>query len=517
MGRRIGWLGAVMGLCFLVLFVQLNNIQIVQAHKLATDPKNPRYVAQLNQQKYDEPEGDILASDGTVLAHSVATGATGATTHKYIRNYPQGSLYAEIVGFNSISYESTGVEASYGSFLQTHSAPIKSVRDLLVTRSLTDAVTLTVVPKIQQAAVAALGSKTGAIVVLNPSTGAILGMYSTPTFDPNPLAALNLDTEKAAWTADNTTNPSYEPFQKLAPLNGLNMAYQDSWPPGSTMKTITASAAYDHDPSLVTKSYPQLGCIPPAIPAGQPPPVLPETTKPLCNFGIQYPSPPNSGCGGAIAAMLPPSCDTGFALVGLDLGAQKLNAEATSFGFNQQPPIDLPHSTFQVSIFPTQKTLEQNIPFQAYSAIGQEDVQATPLQMALVASAFANRGVIMTPHVMAEIDDSDGNVVSKYSPAQWLRATSPATAAALTGLMQSVVTGGTANPVGFNPADNVAAKTGTAQTGHGTIDAWMIAFAPANNPKVAVAVVIPDSPLDQTGAQYAGPVMRQMITAALGQ
>ncbi len=439
------------------------------------------------------PEGQILASDGTVLARSTPAG---------VRDYPQGALYDDIVGFNSPLYGPFGVEQSYAA-------------DLRDSRS--GAVTLTVVPSLQQAAATALGNKTGAVVVLNPSTGAILAMDSTPTFDPNPLAQPDLNAEKAAWTADNVSNPSYDPYQQLAPRNGLNMAYQDTWPPGSTMKPLTAAAAYDHDPSLVTKAYPVLGCIPPAIPAGQPEPVLPGTTKALCNFGTTYPSAASTGCGGTVADMLPPACDTGFALVGLDLGAQNLSAEATSFGFNQQPPVDLPHNTFQVSQFPSQQTLEQNVPFQAYSAIGQGDVQATPLQMALVASAFANRGIIMTPHVMAEIGDSDGNVVSKYSPAQWLRATSPATAAALTGLMQSVVTGGTANPVGFNPADDVAAMTGTAQTGHGSIDAWMIAYAPANNPKVAVAVVIPDAPLDQTGAQFVGPVMKQLITAALGQ
>jgi peptidoglycan glycosyltransferase len=220
--------------------------------------------------------------------------------------------------------------------------------------------------------------------------------------------------------------------------------------------------------------------------------------------------------------MLPPSCDTGYALLGADIGGQGLYDEATAFGFRQQPPIDLPHAGFEVSTFPPVSEFVGAKIFVAFSAIGQENVSASPLQMALAASAFANGGEIMTPHVMSHIRDSQGNLVANYQPKPWLRATSPQTAQQVSGLMQQVAQHGTAAGI-FSPDDDVAAKTGTAQVLNNTATTdWMIAFAPADHPKIAVAVVIPyvpnssSGPLsDATGATIAGPLMRQMIQAAL--
>jgi peptidoglycan glycosyltransferase len=273
--------------------------------------------------------------------------------------------------------------------------------------------------------------------------------------------------------------------------------------PGSTFKIVTTAAAYDRAPQLVNTSIPVFTTIPVNYFQGQ--------TQPLSNDEFE-------SCGGTIAIMLPVSCDTGYAILGTKIGAPAMTAEADGFGFNQQPPIDLPHSRFQISDFlqPTSACSAQV--FLAFSSIGQKCTTASPLQMAMVASAIADNGTIMTPHVMAQIRDSDGNLVEKYQPTAWKQATTAQTAAAVNLLMQKVVTAGTADHVGFLPQDDVAAKTGTAQAGVGNtnVNGWMIAFAPASHPTVAIAVVVPNTSKYLVGAQVAGPVMKAMIEAVLG-
>jgi len=491
-GKRIRWLGIGMVVCFLALFVQLNNVQVVKAHQYATDSHNPTAI----QAKYDQPRGIIQSADGVVLAQSVRT---TKGSYKYVRQYPMGSLFGQITGYLPIGGLPTGVEAFYGSYLAQHNRPVKTIGDLLTTPVETDTVTVNLSSKLQKTSQQALNGRDGAIVVLNPTTGAILSMYANPTYDPNPLAVNDATTVAGAFKADNTKNP----VTGFAPA--VSLAYQDSFPPGSTFKVVTATAAYEHAPKLVDIPMPYYTCIPGGTLGGQ------AQNRPLCNYG-------SGGCGGTIAQMLPPSCDTGFAILGTRVGAAGMTAEADAFGFNQQPPIDLPPSPFEISQF-----LQPSCPgvgaqiILAYSSIGQDCTVASPLQMALVAAGIANGGVVMTPHVMYEIRDSQNNLVQRYQPTVWHRAASQATANALRDLMVNVVKFGTASGVGFPAQDDVAAKTGTAQVGVGnsaTTD-WMIAFAPAAAPTVAVAVVIPHQSLSATGAEVAGPVMKTMIQAAL--
>ena len=494
MTRRIRILGLAMVLCFVVLFAQLNNLQVLKAHKYATSPGNPQVIAQ----EYVQPRGAIESSDGQILAQSVP-GPKGSQ-YKFVRQYPAqwAQLFSHIVGAFSYNYAPKGgygVEGVYDKYLVSHNAPVKTIRDLLTTRTVTDTVTLTVSTTLQRAAAQALGGKVGAVVALDPTTGAVEAMYSNPTYDPNPLASPDGAIEAAAWKAINAPGPG-----GIAPL--LPLTYQRAYPPGSTFKTITTAAAYDHAPQLINHYFPVLSCT-----------NLPNTDKTLCNFH-------HGSCGGNIAVMLPPSCDTGYALLGLSIGGTNLYQEAAAFGFNSRPPIDLPTNFFSISNFPTPDQFQHNQPAVAYSAIGQQNVQANALQMAMVAAGLANNGVIMAPHVMYQIRDSQGNLVTRYSPTPWRQATTQATAASVNHLMTQVVCCGTAQGV-FPAQENVAAKTGTAETNNGasTTD-WMIAFAPANQPKVAVAVVIPDEPggfSDATGAQVAGPVVSAMIAAALAQ
>lgn len=491
MEKRIRRLGIFMVLCFVALFIQLNNIQVLKAHSLATSSENPAVI----QAQRTQPRGEILASDGSVLAQSVLAPATAY--YKYQRVYPAATagLFANIVGWDSILYGKLGVEASYNQYLIAHNRTPKSLKDLLTNSTVTDNVTLTVRPKLQAAMAAALNGipQTGvsspvSAVALDPTTGAILAMYSTPTYDPNPLVSEDTKAETAAYQAD-----IHAPGNPI-----LAKAYGDTNAPGSTFKVVTSSAVYDHQPALANVDYPQTGCI-----------TLPQSPLQLCNY--------NKGaevCGGTIQVTLPQSCNTAFAQMGMSLGAVSENAEAQAFGFNQTPPIDLPGAV--KSNFPSVADLNNNAPAQAYSAFGQQNVTASALQMAEVGAAIANGGVIETPHVMAQIRDSQGNLVTSYTPKTWLKATSAATAQQVTSLMQGVVTNGTAAGV-FPAGQNVAAKTGTAEVGSQaqyTTD-WMVAFAPADHPSVVVAVVAPFQASNDTGAVISGPPTCAILEAAL--
>jgi peptidoglycan glycosyltransferase len=496
MERRIRRLGIVMVLCFLVLFVQLNNIQIVKANSLATATNNPRVLAVAR----DDARGDILSADGVVLASSVPS--NGYYKYQRIYNPNTAVLFSQIVGYDSIIYGKTGIEDQYDSSLESHTRPAKTLRDLLVNRTTTGNVTLTISSTLQSQVAQAVDNtdikgsapQAGAVVI-NIKTGAIEAMYSNPTFDPSPLVSPNIAMEKYAWAA-------LDPQSAQSQL--VSRTFQYGFLPGSTFKTVTSAAVYDHQPALAKLNVPVAGCIS----------LEPQSNLPLCNYGHNGPNGPEH-CGGVITVTLPASCDTAFATLGMDLGGASLTAEAQAFGFNQNVPIDLPGAG--MSKFPAGASFNLNKPSQAYSAFGQQNVVATALQMALVADGIANRGVIMTPHVMRDIHDSSGTLITSYTPHPWLTATNPLTAAAVTSLMQGVVTNGTATQVGFPRPWNVAAKTGTAETGpNATLtNDWMIAFAPANDPKVAVAIVVPNQPGSDTGATVSGPPMKTILGDAL--
>jgi peptidoglycan glycosyltransferase len=511
MEKRIRRLGIFMMICFVALFIQLNNIQVLKANSLANNPSNPRVVAV----ELSQPRGDILSSDGVTLASSVST--TG-NVYKYKRVYPQNTapLFSQIVGFDSLNYGRTGVEEEYNNYLRSHtSSPVTSslvstLHNLLVDHTTTDNVTLTINSHLQLQVATIMdqvqtqdNAPVEGAVVINPKTGAIEAMYSNPTFDPTGLVSESSKVETATWKALN-------PQSDQSPL--VSRTFQFGFIPGSTFKTVTTAAVYDHNPALAKMDYPSVSCI-----------TVPQRVTQLCNYQ-NGPTGSHESCGGTIQITLPQSCDTAFAQMGMTLGAQNLNAEAQAFGFNQNVPIDLPGAG--VSEFPSAAALTGDAPLQATSAFGQgagnQTVIATPLQMALVAAGLANQGTIMTPHVMAQIRDNQGNLVTAYTPKPWLTATNPLTSAAVTSLMQKVtgVPGSTAYGV-FPASWNVAAKTGTAETGGGVLgnsltNDWMIAFAPANDPKVAVAVVVPNQPFSATGAQVSGPPTKAIIGDALG-
>ena len=481
MSRRLSVLATVILLLFAVVAAQSLNIQYFRAKALDASNENPRVASPVT----NAPRGEIMAANGAILARSVV----GAGPSNYQRIYPFGPLTAGVVGWTSPSYGTWALEAQYNQYLSPHAQPPQSLAQVFAPTSAADSVTLTLQPSLQAVAAHALGGVDGAAVVLDPRNGNIMAMYSNPTYNPAPFTSSTYSVAAAAWKKDNTNNANGFP-----PL-GL-VATQQTFPPGSTFKVVTTSAVVVSKPQLLSKYYPVLTTT-----------ALPNSNKTLSNYAF-------SSCGGTIAEMLPPSCDTGYALVGLDVGGVDLTKAADSFGYNQVPPIDLPGVV--ASYFPPASVLTYDQPVLAYSAIGQENVRTSALMNALVAGAVGNGGVMMTPHFLNFVSGPDGSIIKRYVPSVWKTPLTSHQAGEIVPLMVNVAKFGTAAGV-FPAADDVAAKTGTSQTGNRVqnTDDWMIAFAPANHPTIAVAVVVPFQRTSATGASVAGPIMRCLVEGAL--
>ncbi len=504
MGRRIRWLGVIMVVCLGLVIVQLVNIQLVKGKSLQTSANNPRVAAT----RSDNARGQILAADGTVLAKSVPTPAgtdRAAYPYDYVRQYPGGSLYAGITGFDSaLNFGTTGIEQQYDGYLSAHQENPQTLSQLLFREKLpqtTDNVTLSIEPQLQQQVSNYLstlppgGNNDGAVVVFQPSTGNILAMVSNPTYDPNSLVSTSLAAEKLAYFSYNQKD--HEGFFPLRPI-----ATGETFAPGSTMKVVTSTAAYNLKPALAAFNYPVAQCQ-----------KFADSNVPLCD---------QSGpCGGTMTQMLPFSCDPGYGELGVQEGVDVFTKQAQLFGYDAIPPIDLPSkNTLGGVVASTIGTLQPNSQaFLADDAIGQFGVQTTALQNAMVASGIANGGTLMTPHLMTSIQNSQGDTVTTYKPTPMATVASAQTAQQVTSLMQGVVASGTAKGVGFPSWLCAAVKTGTAQTtkANPLTEDWMIGFAPANHPQVAVAVVVPKQSVSSDGASVAGPIMLHTLEAAIPQ
>jgi peptidoglycan glycosyltransferase len=502
MDRRVRIFALFLIACFVLLFLQLANVQVRQSRALKASPFEVRGTGDV----FAGDRGEILSSDGHVLAVSLPSKGP----FPYQRVYPAGPLFADVTGYVNVvnANISTGLEAEYGNplgsspasqYLLVHQYPTRGLKGILASRRGTDSITTTISYRLQQVAQQALGGLKGAVVALDPQNGDILAMYSNPTYNPNDLASHD-PREVAKYYA------SLDPASPSSPLaNGVTYL---AHPPGSTFKIVTSSAVFDHMPKLASATYPYLSST-----------GLPNTTQVLHNYADER-------CGGSLLEAFVVSCDTTYGLVGLELGPRYLSEEAQAFGFGQVPPIDLPPGEVSPSYFPKASSFSSHDPFLAYSAIGQGNVTETPLEDALIAGAIADKGTIMTPHLLSHVIDDEGNIVASYRPHPWLRATSPATAQAVLAFMRGVVAdpNGTGAGIGFPASLHVAAKTGTAQVGSNGVctDNWFVASAPAGlgeTPKVAVAAFVPYQPgvaCASTGAQSAGPVVRSVLDAALG-
>ncbi|HTV12140.1 MAG TPA: penicillin-binding transpeptidase domain-containing protein [Acidimicrobiales bacterium] len=485
--QRVRWAGAGTCLLLAALFVQLSYLQVFHAGALNSNPLNTRDVLA----QFTAPRGAIISADGVTLAESVPSN----DQYKYQREYPQGALFGSITGYFSFIYGTDGLEDEYSSVLSEANTPVtlpkdlQQIKEFFTNQPAPDDLHITALSWLQQLAATELAGRAGAVVALAPSTGAVLAMYSNPSYNPNPLASHNPAVEEAAWKSLNADRGS--------PL--VAAAYRQRFFPGSTFKMITSAAVFDHDPALANRAIPVLTGL-----------VLPDTAgQVLHNFG-------GEACGGKLTELFTVSCDTGFARLGLDLGGDKLAEEARAFGWDKVPPLDLPGVA--ESYFPPASSFFQNAGALAKSAIGQESVQAVPLTLALDAAGIANGGKIMTPHLMADVTGSQGQTVTSYKPSVWLTATSPATAKHLTNLMLSVVNSPNGTGVEARiPGIQVAGKTGTAQTGGPYIETWFVAFAPVPNPKIAVAVLVEDQPPadEYQGGTIAAPIAKAIIQAYL--
>lgn len=474
-------LAVVAALLFLALLVNLNVVQVGRANSLADQPGNNRKVIK----EYARERGPILVGGKPVVSSRLGKGQL-----RYVRAYANGPLYAQATGYYSLVYGRSGIERAQNEVL-SGSDPrfaLQNLSDLVAGRVIKGgSVLLTINPKAQAAAAAAMKGKTGAVVALDPSTGAILALVASPSFDPNLLSSIDPATERKAWTTLNA-----DPTKPL-----LNRPLAEVYPPGSTFKMVTLAAALTSGKFTPTTLIPAPAKI-----------TLPGTTTTLSNYDKRQ-------CGNGkvtLAEALAISCNTAFANVGIALGGDALQAQAEAFGFNNsfQVPMTAATSRFPVGI---------NTPQSAQSAIGQFDVRSTALQMAMVASGIANRGIVNKPYLVQEVRGPDLAILDTARPQEFGQAVSAAVAQVVSDMMVGVVESGTGKNAAIDGV-RVAGKTGTAQTGNGRpADAWFVSFAPADNAQVAVAVVIEGAPNDGeiSGGRLAAPVAKAVMQAVLGR
>ncbi len=478
MHRQIRKVGLGLVFAFLAVFFQLNYVQIFAAEDIASNNANIRSLLR----EYSIKRGDIVTLDGTTIA--VSEPKKGQL--RYRRTYPEGELYGHITGYYSIRYGASRIESTFNDQLLGDSGVI-SMQDIqdrfLGSGEEGDDVRLTIHSRLQQAARDALGDERGSVVALDPQTGEVRAMWNNPSYDPNPLASHDPKEAKRYWE-------SLDPESPRSPL--VPGVTHRGYPPGSTVKVISVAAA------LETKYAPE---------DTFPDPVeleLPQTNETLMNFT-------RTSCAGGqidLFTALEVSCDTTFGMIGMEI-PNEIREVAEAMGFNDPIPFEV---GTEVSVFP--EVGEDNKPFQAYVAIGQGDVVATPLQMALVAASVANGGVTPRPQLVREVIDPSGGIVERFRPESLDQAMSSGSAREVTEMMQAVVDSGTGTAAQI-PGVAVAGKTGTAQTVPGqNPHAWFIAFAPVEDPKLAVAVIVENGGAagsEATGGAVAAPIAKQLI------
>ncbi len=473
---------------FLALMVNATYVQYVDAGDLADDPNNRRVIAAA----FSRERGPILVGK-TPVAESVPSD----DQYKFQRRYPSPLLYAPVTG--SFSYFSqTGIERSENDVLSGDDSRlfVNRLVDMFTNAEPKGGrVTLTLDPDAQQAAYDGLtglpGPVEGAVVAIAPSSGKILAMASVPSYDPNRLASHRFGEVSKA--ADELEADEADPL--------VNRGAALRLPPGSTFKLVTAAAAiesgtYDADSRVPGGATYQ----------------LPQTTGPTGLIDNE-----GRACGqGRIPFVqaMENSCNTTFAALAVELGADAMLEQAEKFGFNSQYLDDLRQVP---SNFPE----DMNPPETGQSGIGQFEVSATPLQMAMVAAGIGNGGSVMTPYIVDEEQTPNLQVLFQTEPRELSQAISSTTASELTDLLVATVDTGTASPAAI-PGVKVAGKTGTAQSGIDDVPpyAWFVSFAPADDPEVAVAVMIQEAGIERgeiAGGRLAGPIARSVMEAVMNK
>jgi peptidoglycan glycosyltransferase len=476
MNRPIVRLYGLVVLLFALLIAFTSRWTIFEASSLRSNPLNKR--ALLEQERI--ARGPIVADDGTVLARSVR-GSAGT----YERTYPKGEEFANAIGYSYTDLGQTGLERFRNTTLngQTATNLQTILNQLQGKRPQGDEVITALDPKAQQKAITALGEHHGAVVALDPRDGAVRVMVSTPSYNPNRL-------------------PSPGVYEKLTkdtqgrPL--VNRAVQFGYAPGSTFKVVTATAAID---------------------TGQ---FTPQSTLSGRNdvpvSGVPLGNDDGESFGQiSLTEALTKSVNTVWAQVAVKLGKRTMARYMNRFGFDRKPELDYPAEEMSASgeylgeriLPPTSPRVDVG-----RMGIGQDKLAVVPLQMAEVAAAVANHGRLMAPHLTERIVDPEGRTVQQISPRVQSIVMKPSTASAVTGMMEAVVNEGTGTEAQI-PGVQVAGKTGTAETQIGTAinNVWFIAFAPASNPRVAIAVTLEHVP--GQGAAFAAPVAREVMEVLL--
>ncbi|MCZ3386679.1 MAG: penicillin-binding protein 2 [Actinomycetia bacterium] len=478
MNATIRRTAVALGLLILALMVNANVLAVIQNDELRARDGNRRQIID----EYDQQRGSILVGRREV-ANSVPTDER----LRYLRVYSDGETYAPATGYYSV-YGATGIERTQNDLLA--GSDDRLFVDRLTTlfsgqQQQGGTVVLTLDADAQRAAVDGLNGQEGAVVALDPQTGAILALASTPSFDPNLLASHD----------PTEVSENYERLRKDPGSPLLNRSIQQVYPPGSLFKVVVSAAA------LSSGEYTPGTDIPgPAVLN------LPDTSATISNFD----DAPCLDGEVTLTEALALSCNTAFAKIGLDLGADALRSQAEKFGFNER--LDVPLDVVP-SIYPD----DLNAPQTAQSAIGQYDVRATAMQMAMVGAGVANDGVVMSPYLVAEERAPDLSALSITEPEALSRAVSPEVAAELRDMMVTVVSKGTGGSATI-PGVSVGGKTGTAQDGNRLPHVWFMAFAPAEDPQVAVAVIVENGGIlgdDATGGAVAGPIAREVMEAVL--
>lgn len=462
---------------FAILLVTVTWYQVVRADDLKEDPLNPRPALS----ERGKERGLIVTADGMIVARSVES---PENERSFTREYPGGQAFAHVVGYSSFIFGDSGIEGAYASSLRSRRD--LTISDLLAAILGQDLrplnVELTIDSTLQAAAIEALGEQSGAIVAIDPETGAVLAAVSTPSFDP-----VSLIGEDAAERWEAYVNDPGEPFR--------DRATRELYAPGSTFKVIVAATAQDVGLAGPGTTFPDPREL-----------VLPGSEATISNFGGGL---CNDGESTTLLNAFVRSCNTVFADLAMQLGASEIGVTAESIGFNR--PIEYPWPVPEAN-WPTEDLADDDAAL-AQSGIGERDVRATPLHMAMVAAAIANEGVAVNPYLVQRIFDSEGETTDSLEVNELGRAMSANTADVITQMMERVVTAGTGRRAAV-PGVRVAGKTGTATGIEGFSNLWFIGFAPVENPSIALAVFIEGSPLSgesATGGSLAAPIAASLI------
>lgn len=480
MNRQVNRITAVLVALILLLMVNVSYLQVFKAKDLSSKPGNQRVLLT----EYSRERGAILLGSKAIVSSEPTDDAL-----KYLRKYSNGSTYAAVTGFYSLVYGGTGIEQRENDVLAGNDSRffVDRLQQLFANRKPKGgAIRLTIDAAAQKAAVKGLNGRTGAVVAIDPKTGAILALVSSPSFDPNELS--NHDAASIQKTYEELSADKDQPL--------LNRPLAMTLPPGSTFKLVTAAAALESGLYTPDSELPGPATI-----------TLPQSDKKLGNWT-------GKACGSkdtvTLQTALMISCNTAFASLGMELGQDAIFEQAEKFGF--EASFDVP-MTAATSRFPTGLDDAQT----AMSAIGQFDVRSTALQMALVGAGIANDGVVMKPYLVSQILGPDLTVLQNTTPQQYGRAMSETNAQLLQQMMTEVVARGTGSNARI-PGIDVGGKTGTAENVPGeSAHAWFVGIAPSSDSSIAVAVVLQNGggASEVSGNALAAPIAKAVMQAVL--